>query len=69
MNTKRVLNPIRHAETQNATIEFGVFPGLGDDESQMPELEWPNSSNIACGLQIGVLRREHLSYGALGILE
>src|ERR1700685_1044049 len=26
---KPVLNPIRHAETQNAAIEFGVVPGAG----------------------------------------
>src|SRR5580700_9805708 len=65
---KPVLNPIRHAETQNATIEFGVVPGLRNDESKMPELEWPNSGNRLRFADRG-LGREHLAYGPLGVLE
>src|SRR5580704_1758175 len=42
---KPVLNPIRHPETQNATIEFGVFPWFRNNESKMPEFDRPNSGN------------------------
>src|ERR1700682_5703762 len=65
---KPVLDPIRHAETQNATIEFGVFPRLRNDESKMPELDRPNSGNRLRFANRG-FGREHLAYGTLGILE
>src|SRR5580704_18129531 len=63
-----VLNPIRHPETQNAAIEFGIVPGLRDDESKMPELDGANSGNRLrfANRRLG---GEHLAYGALGIRE
>ena len=63
-----VLDPVRHAKSENLAVEVGILFRLRDDESQMAELDRSNAGDRlrSANRRLG---GEKLADGALGILE